>query len=1220
MRYLNKIIFINSATIKYAEIIVGGNVHFIGTQGVGKSTLLRAILFFYNADTQKLGIKTGQQSFYEYYFPAPDSYIIYEIAKETGLFSVLCYRHLGKICFRFFDSEYKQNFFIDDQNKAFENWEQIKEQLNKNHIASSNKVDRFEDYRDILYGNNDGKKEFRKYALLESKQYQNIPRTIQNVLLNAELKAEFIKQTIIKSLSDDDIEIDLKIYIHLLKSFDAQISDIKKWAEINKNGEAIVKKQAEQIAKLYTALKHLSREKFQFAKQLAWSIQHIKVQQPSLLEKVELHENKETVLLRKIAELNDVFQKKREKILGDIKVLKNDLEKAKKKEEDYNRQNIGEVIQRAFAKPLLLFKEVNLNTEKTILSAQFTELTQRFDALLNEIDNQKQRFENLKKEEKNIIQSGFLHFKDEANTLFSKLIKEIKEEHKERVENAGELLEAKRKTVFVLNNKKAEIKHTRYLDSEIEDKKVELSDLKNAKLTSENQIVHFQNQVKYIQTQFETEEKGKRESDERQIEKLNGQISLLQLEIDGIEFKISNSKNSLFGWLNDHYSGWENTIGKVINDDENVLFNSFLTPRLLGDTQTFYGLELNLSEINKTIKTVSDYKKDKEDLVSEIANIQSKIAERNTTLEIELGKLKDKYHPQIKEFKKEVDTHNYHLEQNESKQDQAKLALSDLQRKATLNKQSDLTAIENEIAAATELELKAKEAVLRIEQEISKIEKEKEKEKDKKILEEKLKVELLLNQIDDEIKYANIDFSKKHASLKKQQYNELTDRGADTKRITEIENELVALKSELQFIDENSGLIERYKYDKVELLDRVDEFKSQQKILEKNLTIDEEKHQLQKEKQQKDLTDIGEILQSLTQTITEYNADSNEFDSFSKTEIYQDIPLDFKEVKEENKSDKNCRQLIGEINQTVYSVNERQNRLKEEVTQFTGNFSVDNIFKFKTNFSKTDDYLQFAEELNEFIEENKIERFEKHVNERFAYIIHSIGKETGNLMSKGGDILKSITKINNDFVDKNFVGAIKKIELRWVKSSNKIVSHLVAIHEFNNDNQFLGTNSLFASQDIDKRNKSAIRLLNELLKSMTDSKRDKINLSDSFELQFRIIENQNDTGWVEKLANVGSDGTDILVKAMINIMLLNVSKGESSKQFKDFKLHCMMDEIGKLHSNNVKGILQFANERNILLINGSPEENNALGYKHIYQLYKDDKSFTKVKRLITNFK
>jgi ABC-type phosphate/phosphonate transport system ATPase subunit len=47
------------------EVQVGGNVHFIGTQGVGKSTLLRAILFFYNADTQKLGIENENSIVFE---------------------------------------------------------------------------------------------------------------------------------------------------------------------------------------------------------------------------------------------------------------------------------------------------------------------------------------------------------------------------------------------------------------------------------------------------------------------------------------------------------------------------------------------------------------------------------------------------------------------------------------------------------------------------------------------------------------------------------------------------------------------------------------------------------------------------------------------------------------------------------------------------------------------------------------------------------------------------------------------------------------------------------------------------------------------------------------------------------------------------------------------------------------------------------------------------
>lgn len=71
MRYLNKVIFLNSAHIPYAEIRVDGNVHFIGTQGVGKSTLLRAILFFYNADKLHLGIPKEKQNFDAFICPMP---------------------------------------------------------------------------------------------------------------------------------------------------------------------------------------------------------------------------------------------------------------------------------------------------------------------------------------------------------------------------------------------------------------------------------------------------------------------------------------------------------------------------------------------------------------------------------------------------------------------------------------------------------------------------------------------------------------------------------------------------------------------------------------------------------------------------------------------------------------------------------------------------------------------------------------------------------------------------------------------------------------------------------------------------------------------------------------------------------------------------------------------------------------------------------------------
>ena len=118
MRYLNKIIFLNSAHIPYAEVKLDGNVHFIGTQGVGKSTLLRALLFFYNADKLKLGIPKEKKSFDAFYFSYSNSYIIYEVMRENGAYCVVAAKSQGRVSFRFVDASFERDWFINEHNEA----------------------------------------------------------------------------------------------------------------------------------------------------------------------------------------------------------------------------------------------------------------------------------------------------------------------------------------------------------------------------------------------------------------------------------------------------------------------------------------------------------------------------------------------------------------------------------------------------------------------------------------------------------------------------------------------------------------------------------------------------------------------------------------------------------------------------------------------------------------------------------------------------------------------------------------------------------------------------------------------------------------------------------------------------------------------------------------------------------------------------------------------
>lgn len=103
--------------------------------------------------------------------------------------------------------------------------------------------DVLEMYRDIIFGNNRRQEllPYHKFAIVESSKYQNIPRTIQNVFLNTKLDADFIKHTIIQSMSDENVFIDLTFYREQIKEFEQEYKDVSLWTKENSNGETIGK-------------------------------------------------------------------------------------------------------------------------------------------------------------------------------------------------------------------------------------------------------------------------------------------------------------------------------------------------------------------------------------------------------------------------------------------------------------------------------------------------------------------------------------------------------------------------------------------------------------------------------------------------------------------------------------------------------------------------------------------------------------------------------------------------------------------------------------------------------------------------------------------------------------------------------------------------------------------------------------------------------------------
>src|SRR5690606_10380926 len=200
--------------------------------------------------------------------------------------------------------------------------------------------------------------------------------------------------------------------------------------------------------------------------------------------------------------------------------------------------------------------------------------------------------------------------------------------------------------------------------------------------------------------QWELDEQNLQKDLERSKEKLEEKIALLEAKIAEITNDINNSKSSLYGWLSENYPNWENTIGKVV--DKNVLFNSALNPRFTEKSNHFYGVEIDLNEINKTVKTVADYEKEKIEFEEQIQALKKEIAELYTKLEDNKGKLKTKYQPKIREKKDAIRGNEYKIEQAKSKLSETIIKRDELKANAETERKTQLESIEIEIDKATE--------------------------------------------------------------------------------------------------------------------------------------------------------------------------------------------------------------------------------------------------------------------------------------------------------------------------------------------------------------------------------------------------------------------------------------------------------------------------------------------------------------------------------------
>lgn len=1213
-RILNRIVEINIANVKYADIELSGNTCFVGTNNFGKTSLQRAILFFYSANSRGLGISSSQKPFEEHYFRYENSYLIYEIATEEHPFFVIVYRH-NKLVFRFVDAAYDPDFFFTTNNEAMKIKEVIAN-LDKRGVFISNQIDTFERYRNIIFGTETDKQLSKFHLLKGNEKYQNIPKSITNVFLSSKssIDSRFIKDFIANSLTTESSSIKLEQVERQLRQFNEKYTDI----------ETYLKKETQQLIEMidrkYDQVHMLKGAQMELAEKLGSSLRFAESQNEAIREASKKKEEELELITNAHEELKVDIENKQNNIREEIGYYDRTIRDANKKLKEYKEKNIDTALEQHSERDKLQVELNMARREYESLTSNVSSIELKFTSLIDQLRNDKSAYINRINSK---IAETFNHFNElqlVQKNEFNKRDAELKMKREEALADINSEVTAKQIEFNELKSEEKVIKSTRYYENEIKSLESELADLRAVSYKNKSERAIKQNMISTIQREWEGLETRLKTSLGNRINQTTTEINKIKEEIKQIEGKLNVQHDAFYGYLEKNVKNWHQTIGKVVN--ENLLFRTDLNPELSETTaNSLYGISLNLEPVEVVSKSIEEYQFEKNQRLAQIRELEEALNAFQNANNEEKILAADKFGKQLGELKEEVKVLAYSLELADKREKKLMDELEDWSSRAGKEVEDSLSGnrqrlniIEEELAI---LNKKKNMLVADFQNQFDRL----RKFNDERLAELKERQETEVSEMEVEKKNRVKEFETREQELSTEKEGNFKKKGVDAKQIKVVEERMRVIQEELNAIERFSQLVNDYMKDKREIFDKLpDLLQKKEEFVKSNNDFAAQLEEATRKFNMRRM-ELNKEKRTFDEELIQFNNGINFYTmNFRETPVYNKFSeiIERAEPRRTNYSIMDlCTQLLK--NDTHFS--EEYSAFQRFVNEFAGKFRIDNHFNFVIRNDATQaEYERFAQNLRSFINENKIELSTAETATQIGLVTDSIATKVKELSGQKEKIQHIISLIAEDFKKAEFEESklIEFIKIRLEESDNKIYKLLKRIQEFREENGLVYNEGLFntdfatgSRREISTR---AVKLLEQLRTAIKEQEQEEIRLQDLFELKFNIREGMNETGWTHKIDSIGSTGTDILVKAIIYITLLHVFIKESShRSSKDFKVHCIIDEVGQISAHYLRELLRFARNRNIMMINGLPNKSGLEShYKYTYQFRREDNNNVRI--------
>jgi hypothetical protein len=1160
---LKTVTLIKSAKFDFATTKVDGNTLFIGANGAGKTTLLRALLFFYIGDTKALGLNSKKERFREFYFPYENSYLVYTYTKENKTIVLTLYNSSSHLSYRFCmfaKAPEIHPLFVDESNypvspaKLWQKMRTLEGELSE--VVHSGKR-----YKEILYAKNYA---LRHFSLFEAKAYHPFVRTLSNIFVNSKVDANTIKQVIVSALHLES-QIDLIQIKKHLETFNRQYMDITTFSK--------------HEPKINSALTNL-RSYEDTLEQIIYFVQNFFASKGAYQEK-EQRVTKELqsielaldTLTSKIEKATKSHQKKRESYIEKIAEVSAKIKEAQKKKEHYFQQKIEAKIEAYATLPTLEREQSILQEQYDFMLKEEQGLTKEHENILNQIDNDKTRLINDKHEVKNQIEhvhnQRILEVKEEKNRELTLLTEAFHDTKHHYHQQNSTLVQARE---WLLYEQKSAQKIA-FSFSQVSHLQKSIEDLRNLAYQQERQRINMDQQESKLDN---LQKLHIQKIETRQLQFQEKKSSLLS-EIEEIKALLSPTQNSLIKSIYERSTDPERYL--YLLDD--ALLRSDISAEFTSNVDQVYELDLSKITIPKA------YTDDK------LEYLKKALSDLEETFETDQKKYNSELKQQEKNIYKEKEKINEEIQKLDQNINRLRASVEALtfekereEKSFESEKERRLSQYKHQIAEKKE-EIKALDKTFLVQQ--------KEFENQKKSLKSRftqqqnqlsLQYEEQRKIITDEIASIKERFNEKKEAQVVLYETRLKQKNIDTSALQNLQKALDKSQERIHELRSYEKSITLYQHDFSSIIAHLPTHEKRRKALKHERDLDEEAFVQATSKQQTEQKIISTELNRIKSELQNIEQELHDVSRFEQGSVYSEVMVLNSTIEIDNTIEPPSV-LIQKIDQA----NKRYKSLENSLNTQLNTLSM--LFNNTLNIKLELDPLASLKNLQRFVQENQIILFQELLLENLSQNIKNIIDNYHLLITSQGEIEQLIKKISKLFKDLE-IGVVEHLSLRYVRSNDALLNLFKEIKEEQELNPFGYGASLFGAQNDASK---MIEYLKKVVDMIEYDNLSIINMEESFNLEFRVIENGNDSQYVTALDKVGSNGTDVLVKGMIYIAMLNIFKKSITK--KELYFHLALDEIGILSQSYLQELILFANAHNIYFLNGAPDEKLIETYKRV---------------------